>query len=189
MSGVAKSSAREQGLQAQGIHRVARYAAGSIFATFCSQTTFVVLYGLLGASTTLSSTLAWVAGAIPNYGLNRTWTWGRRGRPSLTREVLPYAAIILGTLGLAILATGVGETVLDRTSVSHTTETFLVWSIYFFVYVAMFGLRYLLFDRLFRTHDPEPTTPEATEPRRPRREHGRNLIDPGAGRADPGPAD
>jgi putative flippase GtrA len=160
MSGVAESSAEKRGRPASRVRRVARYAAGSIVATVCSQTTFVVLYGLLAASTTVSSTLAWLAGAIPNYGLNRTWAWGRRGRPSLTRELLPYVAIILGTLGLAILATGLAAAALGRTSISHTRQTALVWGVYFLVFVVMFVVRYFLFDRLFggpRRRD-EPST-------------------------------
>ena len=138
--------------------KVARYGAGSIVATICSQVTFLVLYGPVGASTTVTSTLAWLAGAIPNYWLNRAWTWGRRGRPSVRRELLPYGAIVLGTLGVAILATGVGAAVLDRTSISHATETLLVWGIYFLVYVVMFVFRFLLFDRLFRLGDAEPAS-------------------------------
>ena len=76
----------------------------------------------------------------------------------MTRELLPYAAIVFGTLGLAIVATGLGAAALDRTSVSHATETFLVWGIYFAVYVVMFGVRFFLFDRLFRPREsaPEP---------------------------------
>ena len=139
------------------IRRVFRYSANAIVATVCSQVTFIVLYGWVGVGTTLTSTLAWLAGAIPNYVLNRSWTWGRRGRPSLRREVVPYVAIILGTLGLAIVATGLGAAALDRTSVSHATQTLLVWGIYFTVYVVMFGVRFFLFDRLFR---PRETAPE-----------------------------
>lgn len=135
------------------VGRVLRYGAGSIVATVCSQTTFLLLYGPAGASTTLSSTLAWLAGAIPNYWLNRSWTWGRRGRPSMTREVLPYAAIVLGTLGVAIVATAAGAAALDGTGVSDAAQTLLVWGIYFMVYVVMFGLRFLLFDRLFGTQE------------------------------------
>ena len=141
------------------IGRVFRYGANAIVATVCSQVTFIVLYGWVGVGTTLTSTLAWLAGAIPNSVLNRSWTWGRRGRPSLTRELLPYAAIVFGTLGLAILATGLGAAALDRTSISHATETFLVWGIYVTVYVVMFGVRFFLFDRLFRPRQ------AATEPR------------------------
>jgi putative flippase GtrA len=131
------------------IGRVLRYGAGSVVATICSQTTFLLVYGPAGASTTVASTLAWLAGAIPNYWLNRSWTWGRRGRPSMTRELLPYAAIVLGTLGVAIVATAVGAAALDHTDISNAAQTFLVWGIYFLVYVVMFGLRFLLFDRLF----------------------------------------
>ena len=140
------------------IRRVFRYGANAIVATVCSQVTFIVLYGWVGVGTTLTSTLAWLAGAIPNYVLNRSWTWGRRGRPSLRREVVPYVAIILGTLGLAIVATGLGAAALDRTSVSHATQTLLVWGIYFTVYVVMFGVRFFLFDRLFRAPETAPET-------------------------------
>jgi putative flippase GtrA len=129
--------------------RVLRYGAGSVVATVCSQTTFLLLYGPAGASTTVSSILAWLAGAIPNYWLNRSWTWGQRGRPSFRREVLPYAAIVLGTLVVAIVATAAAAAALDHTSVSSATRTFLVGGTYFSVYVLMFGLRFLLFDRLF----------------------------------------
>ncbi|HET7432461.1 MAG TPA: GtrA family protein [Nocardioides sp.] len=153
MSGVAERIAELREGRSDLVRRVFRYGAGSVVATVCSQTTFLLVYGPLGASTTVASTLAWLAGAIPNYWMNRSWTWGRRGRPSLTRELLPYAAIIFGTLGLAILATGVGAALLGHTGVSRTTRTFLVWAIYFLVYVVMFAFRFLLFDRLFRPQE------------------------------------
>lgn len=129
--------------------KVLRYGAGSVLATVCSQSTFLIVYGPLRASTTVSSVLAWFAGAIPNYWVNRTWTWGRRGRPSFRRELLPYAAIILGTLVLAILATAAMAALLDGTSVSHGLRTVLVSGTYFLVYAVMFVFRFLLFDRLF----------------------------------------
>lgn len=129
--------------------KVARYGAGSVVATVCSQATFLLVYGPLGASTTVSSVLAWFAGAIPNYWINRRWAWGRRGRPSLRKELLPYAAIVLGTLLLAILATATVAHVLDGTSVSRGARTFLVSGTYFMVYAVMFVVRFVLFDRLF----------------------------------------
>jgi putative flippase GtrA len=139
--------------------RLMRYGAGSIVATICSQTTFLIVFGPIGASTAVASSLAWLAGAIPNYWLNRSWTWGRRGRPSVTRELVPYAAIILATLGLAIVATGAGAAALSGTSVPHAVQTLLVTGIYFLVYVVMFAFRFLLFDRLFAARQPQP--PEA----------------------------
>jgi putative flippase GtrA len=141
-----------QGPRPRLFGKALRYGTGSIVATVCSQTTFLLLYGPLHASTTVSSVLAWFAGAVPNYWLNRSWTWGRRGRPSVRRELLPYAAIILGTLVLAIVATSGVAALLAGTSVSHGTRTFLVSGTYFLVYAVMFGFRFLLFDRLFATH-------------------------------------
>ncbi|HEX3931117.1 MAG TPA: GtrA family protein [Nocardioides sp.] len=140
--------------------KIVRYGTGSVVATVCSQATFLVLYGPAGASTTLSSILAWWAGAIPNYWINRSWAWGRRGRPSLRGELLPYAGIVLGTLVLAILATSGVAHLLNGTSVSHSTRTFLVSGTYFMVYVVMFAFRYVLFDRLFST----PKSPAVLPP-------------------------
>lgn len=149
--------ARLRGLRSGLTGKVLRYGAGSIVATVCSQATFLLLYGPIGTSTTVASVLAWFAGAVPNYWMNRSWTWGRRGRPSLRRELLPYAAIILGTLLLAILATAAAAAVLDRTSVSHAVATFLVSGTYFLVYAVMFVFRFLLFDRLFSPREaPRP---------------------------------
>ena len=149
MPGVIERLAHVRETRSELIGRMARYGAGSVVATVCSQVTFLVLYGPVGASTTITSTLAWLAGAIPNYWMNRSWTWGRRGRPSLRRELLPYATIVLGTLGLAIVATSVGAHLLERTSIPRATQVLLVWGIYFLVYVVMFAFRFLLFDRLF----------------------------------------
>src|SRR5262245_38292232 len=135
---------------------------GSVVPTVCSQTTFLLVYGPLGASTTVASVLAWFAGAVPNYWINRSWTWGRRGRPSVRRELVPYAAIVLGTLVLAIVATSAVENLLEGTSVSHGVQTLLVTGTYFMVYAVMFVGRFVLFDRLFTTQMTTQKT-EATD--------------------------
>jgi putative flippase GtrA len=122
-------------------------------ATVASEATLVVCYGLLGLSPVWSSVLAWLAGALPNYWLNRSWTWRQRGRPSLRREVAPYAAIILATLVLAALATkGVDAALAGRGS---DVRTVLVAATFLGVYVVMFVVRYLLLDRLFARLGPQ----------------------------------
>lgn len=135
--------------------KLLKFGTGAIIATICSQATFLILYGPLNSSTTVASVGAWIAGAVPNYWINRAWTWKRRGRPSFRRELLPYAAIVLGTLVLAIAATAAAAAALDGTSVSASGRTFLVSGTYFLVYAVMFVFRFLLFDRLFAT-PPEP---------------------------------
>jgi putative flippase GtrA len=125
------------------------YAAGSVVATASSEATLLLCYGVLGLSAAVSSVVAWLAGAAPNYWLNRTWTWGRRGRPSLRRELLPYVAIIVTTVVLAALATGAVDRWLRASASSSTTRLVLVGGTFLGVYVVMFVVRYVLLDRLF----------------------------------------
>jgi putative flippase GtrA len=130
--------------------RLSTYTAGSIVAAACSEVVLVTCYGLLGLAPGTSSTIAWVAGAVPNYWLNRTWTWQRRGRPSLRHEVFPYVVIILATLLLAAVVTAGVDAWLRGLDVSGTVRTVAVAVAFLGVYVIMFGVRYLLLDRLFR---------------------------------------
>ncbi|CAN5274006.1 hypothetical protein BH20ACT3_BH20ACT3_01360 [soil metagenome] len=143
--------------------KLLRYAAGSGVATVCSQVTFIVLYGALGAGPAVASVGGWLAGAVPNYWLNRTWTWQRRGRPSMTREVLPYVAIVLATLLLATVATSAVHAGLDSTQVSDRTRLVLVGSTFLGVYGVMFLLRYFMLDRLFR-RVPAGSPPGSADP-------------------------
>jgi putative flippase GtrA len=130
-----------------------RYVGGSVVAAGCSEATLVVLYGLLHVAPGLASCLAWLAGAVPNYWLNRSWAWRRRGRPDLRREVLPYVVIVLTTLALATLLTGAVDRWSRHSATGPTARVVLVAGTFLAVYVAVFLLRFLLFDRLFTRLD------------------------------------
>ena len=54
--------------------RITRYTIGSIIAAATSAVVFAVLY-VIGLSTAACSVIAFVAGAIPNWTLNRRWAW------------------------------------------------------------------------------------------------------------------
>jgi putative flippase GtrA len=132
------------------VPKLLRYFTGSVVATVCSEVVFVVLYGALGIGTAWSSVLSWLAGAIPSFWLNRSWAWQRTGRPSLRREVLPYVAIILTTLLLATVLTHVADVWLHHRGVSSSVRVTLVAGVFLGTYVLVFGLRFLLLERLFR---------------------------------------
>ena len=154
MLGPTSASARGD-LTARGhlIGKLLRYAAGSLVATVCSYATFVFCYGLVHTGTAVASTIGWLAGAIPNYWLNRSWTWRRRGRPALAKELLPYIAIVLVTVLLAVMATGLAERLLLRADVDQPWRTVLVSATFLAVYGVVFLLRFFLLDRLFtRSH-------------------------------------
>lgn len=149
------------------VPKLLRYLTGSVVATVCSEIAFVLLYGLVGLGTTWSSVLSWVAGAVPNFWLNRNWAWQRTGRPSLRREVLPYAAIIVATLVLATVLTHVTDVWLHHQGVSHSTRVTLVAAVFLGTYVVVFALRFVLLERLFRRlllHETAETTGHTASP-------------------------
>lgn len=131
------------------VRKVATYLGGSVVAAGCSEVTLLALYGLLHVAPAPASVAAWVAGAVPNYWLNRTWTWQRRGRPSLWGEVVPYVVVVLVTLALASLATSTLDAWLRERGTDSGARVLLVGAAFVGVYVAMAGIRFLLLDRLF----------------------------------------
>jgi putative flippase GtrA len=133
--------------------KAVRYLGGSVVAAGCSELTLVVLYGLLHVRPGPASVAAWVAGAVPNFWLNRSWAWRRRGRPDVRREVLPYVLIVLTTLALATVLTGVVDHAARQAAVGSTTRVLLVAGTFLGVYVGVFVLRFVLLDRLFTRLD------------------------------------
>lgn len=131
--------------------KIVRYTTGSVIAAACSETVFVLVYGGLNASTAWATGLGWFAGAVPNYWLNRSWTWRVTGKPDFRTEILPYVFIILFTLVTATLATSEADTWLKGFDLPHAVTVTLVSATFLGVYGVMFLLRFFLLDRLFRT--------------------------------------
>lgn len=136
-----------------------RYTAGSVVAAVCSEATFLLVYGPLHGGTTVASVLAWLAGAIPNFWLNRNWAWRQRGPASLSREVLPYVVIVLATLAVAAGATALAARTVPHLTTDRSVQVLLVGGTYLAVYGTVFLLRFVLFDRLWRPRRPEPDRP------------------------------
>jgi putative flippase GtrA len=131
------------------VPKLVRYFTGSLVATGCSEVAFVLLYGPLGMGTAWSSVLSWLAGAIPNFWLNRNWAWQRTGRPSLRREVAPYAAVVVVTLLLATLLTHLADRLLHHEGVASSLRVTLVAAVFLGTYVVVFAVRFFLLEQLF----------------------------------------
>lgn len=139
-----------------------RFAAGTAVSTACSQVTFVLLFGVLAASATVSGAVAFVVGAVPNFLIHRFWTWQRRGPVGMRRELLPYLAVITfsGLVAVGITA-GVdrliGETINDR-----VMRTVVVTVAFNASFLPLFVLKFALLDRLvFRSDEAEQRRAQA----------------------------
>jgi putative flippase GtrA len=134
-----------------------RFAAASVVATSISQLVFVLSYAI-GALPAVATVLAWLAGAIPNFLLNRR-TWGGGGRAALRREILRYAVISVTTALLAAFATSGAETLATTTFPGlRTAQVAVVWSAFIGTYMAMFVVKFFLVDRLVFNTDPRRAT-------------------------------
>jgi len=137
-----------------------RYTGASVIAGVISEAVFVVTYWF-GAVPLVASLLAFVAGAVPNYLMNRYWAWQRRGRPDRMREILPYALIVVVTALTAILVTTAADRWVRDHVTAHPVQVILVSAAFLATYGTMFILKFVLFDR-FIFVDRAARTPDTT---------------------------
>jgi putative flippase GtrA len=81
--------------------RITKYALGSVVAFIASNVAFALFY-VGGASTTACSVAGFLAGAIPNWVLNRRWAWQVQGRPP-ARQIIGYIGVSIAVLVTVIL--------------------------------------------------------------------------------------
>lgn len=138
-----------------------RYTGASVAAGIISEVVFVATYWF-AAVPLVASLLAFLAGAVPNYLMNRYWAWQRRGRPDRTREVLPYAAIVVVTALAAILVTTAADRWVRDHVTAHALQVALVGTAFLATYGTMFVLKFVLFDRFIfverAAHTPDTTS-------------------------------
>jgi putative flippase GtrA len=126
--------------------RFTRYTIGSVVAVATSEVAFVLCFGTGLLGTTASSAVAFVAGAIPNYVLNRTWAWQRRGKVHVGREVILYAVVSLVSFISSAAATGWVSHGAPHLTNSHALRTAMVAGAYLATYGVLFVLKFIVFE-------------------------------------------
>jgi len=135
--------ARESALAA----KITRYAIGSMIALATSIVVFALMYVALGGKhTTLDSIGAFIAGALPNWVLNRRWAWKIRGKVNFWREVFAYVVIS----GLVLIAssalTGWTNDQVDSIPSGHGIRVLLVTAAYVLVQAIFFAAKFLVYE-------------------------------------------
>jgi putative flippase GtrA len=125
--------------------RVTKFAISSVVAAGTSAIVFPVLY-VLGASTTACTIIAFFAGAVPNWTLNRRWTWKVEGRVAWGREIFAYLVISASTLVVLSLATGVTNHAVQGIPAHHGLRVVLVTGSYFAMLAVLYGVRFFLYE-------------------------------------------
>lgn len=96
------------------IAKLAKYSTASVSGVVTTQIVLAVCLVLIGIGAVTSNVIAVTAGAIPNYLINRAWTFNKRGAHSFTREVLPFwlmavLGLVLSTIAVAWVSERWGE--------------------------------------------------------------------------------
>lgn len=123
---------------------LSRYTLGSVVAAVVSEATLLLLLGLSVTGASGATAAAWISGAVVNYGLNR-WAWGKRGRPSLWREVVPYWATAVVSLGVSMVSTELAHASAPALFEGRTLQVAFVGFVFLVTYVVLFVGKFLLF--------------------------------------------
>ena len=128
--------------------KVTKYAIGSVIALLTSILVFALSYVILGGHPTTCSILAFFAGAIPNWILNRRWAWRLKGRADFLREIVAYIAIS----GVVLVASSVSTTamqhwVLKHVPAGHGIRALLVTGAYVFVQAVLFVVKFVIYEK------------------------------------------
>ncbi len=125
--------------------RIWRYGAGSIVAFVTSGVAFYVCIDWFGLGAITCSVIAFFAGAVPNWVLNRRWAWQKRGREGVGRETTLYVIVSLVSLVASAVVTKLTAVAAD--DASHMMKDVLVTLSYLFSVIVLSGLKYVAYDR------------------------------------------
>jgi len=125
--------------------KITRYAIGSVIALLTSIVVFALMYVTIG-NTTVCSIGAFVAGAVPNWILNRRWAWKIRGQVEVLREIVAYVAISLVVLAASSLATGWTGRQVNSIPSGHGIRVILVTASYVFVQAVLFVVKFVIYE-------------------------------------------
>ena len=93
--------------------RLFKYSAASAVAVVVGQTTLLIGLEVLEWPALAANLLSVSIGAIPNYTINRYWTWQQTGKNRLWGEIIPFWVMaLLGSL-LSMAAVAVADSQTD----------------------------------------------------------------------------
>jgi putative flippase GtrA len=153
--------------------RLWRYGAGSVVAFITSAVVLFVCLSWFELGAITATVIAFFAGAIPNWVLNRRWAWEKRGREGVVRETTLYVVVSV----IALVASSAADkfTAVEAAHLrNELAKSVLVTFAYMFSVVVLTGLKYVAYDRFVFVDRSAPRgarrsrhqVPTTTEPNR-----------------------
>lgn len=77
-------------LRSPTLKKLFKYTMASVVGIGVGQPVLWIFYGALGWAAVPANLVSVTAGAVPNYLINRAWTWHQQGKNRLWGEVVPF---------------------------------------------------------------------------------------------------
>jgi len=140
--------------------KLVRFVLVSIVSAIISFLLLAIIYGGLHLWSEVPSTLvATVLASIPNYYLNRRWVWGKSGRSRVMREWIPFWAITILGLVLALAAAALAHNFSNAHDLDHVARTAVLLASNVIAFGSRWILKFVILNRVFRQ---DPATTAAT---------------------------
>ncbi len=130
------------------VGRLTRCLSVSVVTTLISLTTIVVATAGFGVNAALANVTATSIATIPSYHLNRRWTWGKRDRSDVWREMLPFWVLSFAGLALSTVTVGIADAWSAHTHLSPMMHTAMLLVGHLGGFGVLWILQFVLLDRV-----------------------------------------
>ena len=136
--------------------KIIRFTSVSAISTVVSFSSISIVYGTKLIHGEISSTVFGnLVATVPSYYLNRTWTWGKKGKSHFRGEIVPFWAMALLGTAFSILGAKLAQHVVNTHHWHHLVNTGVVA----FANLLSFGIFWVLklkvFNRIFHVNELE----------------------------------
>jgi putative flippase GtrA len=109
-------------LRSPTIRKLMKYSTASVVAICVGQPVFWIFDGVLGWEAIPANLVSVSAGAVPNYLINRRWTWSQSGKNRLWGEVVPFWVMTALGMILSLFAVNYAEQRWDSTAINAVAQ-------------------------------------------------------------------
>ena len=123
-------------LRSPTLRKLFKYSTASVVAICVGQPVFWIFDGALGWEAVPANLVSVSAGAVPNYLINRRWTWSQTGKNRLWGEVVPFWVMSALGMVLSLLAVSYADDRWDSTAINSIAQLAgfgVLWLAKFFV--------------------------------------------------------
>lgn len=131
-------------LQSDAGRQFLRFLPVSLAALASSQLALLVFLGVIGMTAGTAGFIASMVGAAVSYVLSR-WAWGRKGRPDLLRETLPFWIVSAAAWTFLSFASHEASVWSRSMGHSHWERVAVVAVVYFLANCLTFAARFVIF--------------------------------------------